>query len=277
MGSAIKWLLGLIIGLITNSASSNGITSSLSNWSKDLYKFATAIQTNVMLPVGYSILALFALLELYRISEQVEAMGGGADAGVRLISAALVKVAFCKIAMDSMNLFLNAIMQVSITLSKGIGELVKSGKVSGLVSVDAIYKPLASQGFWAQLVVLLILVFALLISLLASVLVNVVVTGRFLQMYVYLAVAPIPISTMPHHEFSGIAKNFFKGFMAVSIQGTLIYMVQLFYPFLLKTAFENADHSGAMGLVAAVIGFSILLIFAVFQTNAWAKSLTTAM
>ena len=124
---------------------------------------------------------------------------------------------------------------------------------------------------------LLILVFASLISLLASVLVNVVVTGRFLQMYVYLAVAPIPISTMPHHEFSGIAKNFFKGFMAVSIQGTLIYMVQLFYPFLLKTAFENADHSGAMGLVAAVIGFSILLIFAVFQTNAWAKSLTTAM
>jgi hypothetical protein len=263
--------------MVSDSAKANGITDSLAGWSKDLYGFATTIQNNVMLPVGYSILALFALLELYRISEQVEAMGGGADAGVRLISAALVKVAFCKIAMDSMNLFMNAIMEVSITLSQGIGKLVNSGHIGTIISVDDIYNPLSKEGFWMKLMVLILIFFVMIITMLASVLVNVVVTGRFLQMYVFLAVSPIPIATMPHHEFSGIAKNFFKSFMAVSIQGTLIYMVQLFYPFLMKTAFSNVDKSGVFPLMASLMGFSILLIFAVFQTNSWAKSLTTAM
>ncbi|EPC35542.1 hypothetical protein Lpp225_2864 [Lacticaseibacillus paracasei subsp. paracasei Lpp225] len=54
-------------------------------------------------------------------------------------------------------------------------------------------------------------------------------------------------------------------------------MVQLFYPFLMKTAFANVDKSGVLPLIASLMGFSILLIFAVFQTNSWAKSLTTAM
>ncbi|MGJ0767212.1 hypothetical protein [Lacticaseibacillus paracasei] len=277
MDSAIKGLIKSILNMVSGSAKANGITDSLAGWSKDLYGFATTIQNNVMLPVGYSILALFALLELYRISEQVEAMGGGADAGVRLISAALVKVAFCKIAMDSMNLFMNAIMEVSITLSQGIGKLVNSGHIGTIISVDDIYNPLSKEGFWMKLMVLILIFFVMIITMLASVLVNVVVTGRFLQMYVFLAVSPIPIATMPHHEFSGIAKNFFKSFMAVSIQGTLIYMVQLFYPFLMKTAFSNVDKSGIFPLMASLMGFSILLIFAVFQTNSWAKSLTTAM
>lgn len=277
MDNAIKGELKFILDSILSSAGTNSITSSLSSWSKDLYGFAMAIQTNVMKPVGYTILALFALLELYRISEQVEAMGGGSDAGVRLISAALVKVAFCKIAMDSMSLFMNAILQVSIILSKGIGKLVSNGKISGLISLNDIYQPITKESFWTKLMIWLVLIIVMLITMLAGVLVNVVVAGRFLQMYVFLAVAPIPISTMPHHEFSGIAKNFFKSFMAVSIQGTLIYMVQLFYPFLVKTAFANMASAGLWSMIASLLGFSILLIFAVFQTNAWAKSLTTAM
>ncbi|MCT4385459.1 hypothetical protein [Lacticaseibacillus paracasei] len=277
MDNTIKGFIKFILNSVSGSAKANGITETLAGWSKDLYGFATTIQTNVMMPVGYMILALFALLELYRISEQVEAMGGGSDAGVRLISAALVKVAFCKIAMDSMNLFMNAIMQVSITLSQGIGKLVNSGHMGTIISVNDIYSPLVKEGFWTKLMIMVLLLFVMLITMLATVLVNVVVTGRFLQMYVFLAVSPIPIATMPHHEFSGIAKNFFKSFMAVSIQGTLIYMVQLFYPFLMKTAFANVDKSGVLPLIASLMGFSILLIFAVFQTNSWAKSLTTAM
>ena len=94
MDNTIKGFIKFILNSVSGSAKANGITETLAGWSKDLYGFATTIQTNVMMPVGYMILALFALLELYRISEQVEAMGGGSDAGVRLISAALVKVAF---------------------------------------------------------------------------------------------------------------------------------------------------------------------------------------
>ena len=181
MDSAIKGLIKSILNMVSGSAKANGITDSLAGWSKDLYGFATTIQNNVMLPVGYSILALFALLELYRISEQVEAMGGGADAGVRLISAALVKVAFCKIAMDSMNLFMNAIMEVSITLSQGIGKLVNSGHIGTIISVDDIYNPLSKEGFWMKLMVLILIFFVMIITMLASVLVNVVVTGRFFE------------------------------------------------------------------------------------------------
>lgn len=59
--------------------------------------------------------------------------------------------------------------------------------------------------------------------------VNVILSARMIEIYIYIAIASIPLSFAINSTFKGVTVNFVKSFFALSIQGVIIFLV--FYIF----------------------------------------------
>ncbi|MFB8608295.1 hypothetical protein [Enterococcus casseliflavus] len=283
MDDLLRGIVNWIFSVITFSVDNSNVTSSLSDFSPALNDYAVSIMDTVMKPIGYVILSLFLLLELQKISLKVESTGGNGQLGFELVMKTLIKMALCKFAMDSLSLIMSAITEVSLYMTNQIQALnIETIDTSGLYDSQTILDPIMDEGFWVKLGIFLILFFVLIITIGSVVMVQVVVNMRFIEMYIFLAVAPIPIATIPHDEWSSVAKNFFKSFAGIALQGTLIYLVMTFYPYILKSAFQSISGTTdgmemMLKIVVGLLGNSILLVFAIMATGRWSKSITNAM
>lgn len=283
MDKLLEMIVDAIFSVITFSTKNSGVTSSLGDFSSDLNNYATDIMNTVMKPIGYVILSLFLVLELQKIALKVESTGGNGQLGFELVMKALIKMALCKFAMDSLSLFLNAITELSIYMTENI-QALNLNKIdeTSLYDATTILDPIMKEAFWLKIGIFLILLIVLLITIGSAVMGQVIVNMRFIELYVLLAVAPIPIATLPHEEWSSVAKNFFKMFASVALQGTLIFMVMSFYPYMLKSVFNTLGDGGEgmellLKVVVGLLGNSVLLIFAMMATGRWSKSITNAM
>lgn len=127
------------------------------------------------------------------------------------------------------------------------------------------------MGLGAQLamfVELLIVKFAVFIIL---GLVQIICIARFIEIYVYMAIAPIPLATFPSEELSSVGKNFLKSFAAVCIQGALIYIVLSIFPMLFNANILQ-DNS-----ITGMLLYSVILAIGVLSSGRWAKSICNAM
>lgn len=273
MENAIEWALQLLKDIIYFTSDSSGVGLSLQSYNNSLYKFSVAILETVMSPIAYTILALFFVLELQKISTRVETTGGGMT-GFEIPMKTMFKMAFCKIAVDNCKLIIEAIAELGALLITRVQDLAD-------ISADVTFDPseiastISDEGIFTQFVVLIFLVFVILIAIISCSFSFIMITLRFLEMYVYLAISPIPLATLPF-EGGAIARNFIKSFTAVTIQGILILIVLIAYPVITGSALSTFDGS-LITLFVSTTGVSALLIFSLFATNRWAKSITASM
>lgn len=97
---------------------------------------------------------------------------------------------------------------------------------------------------------------------------------RCIELYVYNAMASLSIATLCYQELHGIAVNFLKSYLAVALQGAVLYLVIGFYPAL-------AGSLGTGGSITeqawAMLGQSVILLVAVFMSGKFTKAITNAM
>jgi hypothetical protein len=275
---AIIDMLTGINSSIVGMGQSGYLTQDMSTFNSTLYSYIVAIMQNVMMPVAYTILGLFFSFELYKVSSKVESSGAGSSLGVELVAKTMAKMVFCKIAVDSTLVIMNAIFSVSLSLTNKISGIVGNVSTTGSLNMDAlkqvVYGLSTGSQFstWCQIFLIKNVVSVIVL------LVNIVIIARFIQIYAWMAFAPIPMASFPSEELSSIGKNFLKGFAAVSIQGTMIYLVLSFFPVLFNSAIlgdvGNTDITGALN---AVLGYSVILVIAVFCCGRWSKSICSAM
>lgn len=272
----LTWINDMILGLATNS---DKLTGTLSGFMPQLYSYTIAVMNNVVLPVAYTVLALFFVLELYNASIRTDQMGGGsANLGAEIVFRVMFKMVLCKVAVDSVSLILNAIYEVTTYLTTGVAGIMGGGAITGGgIDVEALRPALEALGFWSGLGAFLVTIIVFLVAMIAVVLANIIIVTRFIELFVYFAIAPIPIATLPSAEMSSIGKNFLKSFAAVSVQGTLIFIVLSFFPILFNSSLLTGMGEGLFGALMGMLGYSIVLILAVFSTGRWAKSITNAM
>ncbi len=273
----LEWINSMILSLSTDGSK---LTGTMSNFMPQLYSYTELVMTNVVLPVAYTVLALFLVFELYSASVRTENMGGGsATLGTEIVFRIMFKMVLAKLAVDSVPLILNAIYEVTTYITKGISNVMGNGTLTGAgLDITALEPAVEALGFWSGLIALIFCFIVFLITTIAVVLANIIIVTRFIELFIYFAIAPIPIATFPNSEMSQIGKNFLKSFTAVSIQGTLIFLVLSFFPILFNNAFLTSNTSLELfGALMGILGYSIVLILAIFSTGRWAKSITNAI
>lgn len=271
MNNALNDFLTHINEMFSRIPSDSSLLSDLPDAYPEIYRFASAAQ-RAILPVGYTILALFFLLELWNISKRVESAGGGHQMGVELIIGALVKMLVCRLIITNADLLMQGIYDVF----RHITALVASVSPASFGDID-LTVPSVEGGFFYKVGCLILALLVFVLTAGSWLLSRGLIFLRFIELYIYLIVSPVPLATLPSDEWGQIGKTFLKSFASVALQGTLIFIVFAIFPLYLSISNEFAIGGGYMGSLLRAAGGCLLLLVSLFATSRLANSIAGAM
>lgn len=251
----------------------SGLLSSLDGWNTTLAGYATAIGTGVVMPIALTLLSLFMILELYNTTQRIAVNGSSNAFTIQQIALVLLKIVVCRWAVLHTTDLLNAIFSVTANVTSGIAGYVGSGEVTAALDVDALMGTLPG-GLGNMPVALELMVVGWLLRI-VNIVVNTIVAARFIELYVYNAMAPMPVATLCYGELHGVGVNFFKSYVAVALQGSILYLVIGFYPALVANL--SAAGGSLTGQIWGMLGQSVILLVAVFMSGKFTKAITNAM
>ena len=108
-------------------------------------------------------------------------------------------------------------------------------------------------------------------SMILSVVIFVIVYGRMI--YLMTSLAPIPFSTFGNREQSHIGQNYLRSLFALGFQGFLIMICIGIYAVMIQSVTFTDD---IMMSIWGVMGYTVLLCFALFKTGSLARSVMSA-
>jgi hypothetical protein len=106
-----------------------------------------------------------------------------------------------------------------------------------------------------------------------SILITVVLYGRFIEIYLYTSVSPVPLATLANREWGSIGNNYIRGLLALGFQGFFIMVIVGIYCVLVSAMSVSADIHAAIFSIAA---YTVILCFALFKTGSISKSIFNA-
>lgn len=106
---------------------------------------------------------------------------------------------------------------------------------------DIIKEKIQSVGFFESVPLWIVtLLGSLFITILAFVMIM-TVYGRFFKLYMYTAIAPIPLSTFAGEPTSAIGKSFLKSYAAVCLEGVIIVLACIIFSVFAEAPPANLD------------------------------------
>lgn len=272
MKDVILQLIGWLNELLTQIGTNAIVSGHLGTYLPTFYASIQAIYNTVTLPVGLTIFSIFLLLELFHTTISHDALSGGNMGSVHLVIKLLVKASVVVVFMNHVIDILELIFNLTADITSSLSSFTAASGVTVQVPA-ALFAAELTTGFMTNFFNALLLFIAVLITMVAVCAGYIICICRFMEIYLMIAVSPIPMATLPHSEWSQIAKNFLRSFLAACMQGMLIYLVLAFFPLVYNTI----DFSNELLGIMSLIGYSVVLVVALFSTSKWAKSICNAM
>lgn len=242
--------------------------------------------SNSLKPFCYIIIAICLLIEIAQVFAKVDMLRW--EHGMKLG----VKLVFSKVCIDIAPKFLKACYeQAADWISKAAGVGSNYG-MSALVS-DQVRTQLESAelgilvtiGLYATLIIVVIAI------RLCGLIIQVMAFGRMFEIYVYLAVSPLPCAFFPLGDGSGggmsrITGKFFKSFIAVCLQGVMMMLCIKIFGEIMGQAFSEmvADAAAAAepatvveDMCYSMLMGAICLCLSISRCGSWAKGIIDAM
>jgi len=241
--------------------------------------------SNALKPFCYVVIGICLLIEIAQVAAKVDIIKW--EHGLKLC----VKMVFAKLCIDIAPTFLRACYnQASIWISSAMtaGSYTNLGS---LMTTEVETQISSISGIWS---VIGLLASCLLLSMavkICGLLIQVIAFGRMFELYVLLAVSPLPCAFFPLGDGSGggmsrITQKFFKNFIAVCLQGVMIIVsIRIFYMIvgtaltaLITSATAGSDPTTVVtDLCYTMLLAGIVLVMAVAKCGSWAKSIMDAM
>ena len=285
------WLLeaacsffNLYSSLIDKVTDNTTLTASFSSLlGTDMYTLTSSIHQTVIVPIAESILALFMLVQLVKISQRIDATAT-LPAVKDIVFLAVTYVLLHWFISHSLEI-MQAIYQIAVdTIIPGIGTM--GDKVSfGTVTTDGIELGDVNIGdcFMALIAGLL----SLLTGIVAYIVSFIVAYARAWQIYVLAAFSSIPIALLGFDETRQAGIGFIKNFAAAVLAGAIMVFLLVAYPYILSALVSGTPGTSGnllsfivggevmdgMTAILAWLGSSILLVFGLVKSGAWAKEI----
>jgi hypothetical protein len=172
----------------------------------------------------------------------------------------------------------NAIFELGAFISENvINRITDSTNVNHVYHINAmLYQTeLEEMGFAAlfgNLVETFIIKWAV---RLMSVLIAVIALGRFMEIYLYMSVAPVPFSTFANREWGSIGTNYLRGLLALSFQGFLMALCIGIYSSMIQ-ALYGKTYENFSTMCFALLVYTVVLVFALLKTGSLSKQIFNA-
>ena len=125
------------------------------------------------------------------------------------------------------------LMMAMFSIAQGIVVKIMSvsgiGGQSGPMIPDSMVTAIEACDFWQSVPLWAVTLIGSLIVTILSFIMIMTVYGRFFKIYMYAAIAPIPLSTFAGEETAHVGKSFIKSYAAVCLEGAIIVLACIIY------------------------------------------------
>lgn len=251
----------------------------------DMYNLTSNIFQSAVVPIGESILALFMLVQLVKISQRIDATST-LPAVKEVVFLAVIYVILHWFITNSLDLMQSIYGLVADNIIPSIGTASDSTSYfDGALSTDPI-----TDDQWDDISVggsfmtLLAAILSLLGGGICFVIAFVIGYARAWQIYIYAAFSPIPVSLLGFEETRQMGIGYLKNFAAVCLAGAVMMFLFVAYPFVLSGVmgatsggsdilFLMTGGAQAILTILKLIGITIVLGFALIKSGAWAREI----
>lgn len=240
--------------------------------------------SNIIKPFCLTIIGLCLLIELAKVASKVDLLKWehGLKIGVKMVLA--------KVCLDTAPVFLKACY---VQANAWVTALSTEYQPIGASMADSIRALDTSaiglgQALWLAMSMLLVLLGILACGLV----IKVIAYGRMFELYVYLAVSPIPCAFFPLGDGTGdgmsrVTAKFLKSFAAVCLQGVMMIVCIRIFNIIMGSAVgtqlsDILKSSQEVGAKLSDVGYTMLmgaivLVMSITKCGSWAKGILDAM
>ena len=278
------WFLNLYNDIVAQIGSNSILTAPFGSvLGSDMYSLTRSVYNAAVVPLAESILALFMLVQLVKISQRIDATST-LPAVKEIVFLAVIYVLlhwFIVNALDVMQAIYQIIVEDVIpaigTASDGIGFFTEDLSTEPVVNSDW-----DAMSIGGALMVFIVSILSLLVGLVAYIIALVVSYARAWQIYVYAAFSAIPMSLLGFDETRQMGVSFLKNFASACLAGAVMMFLFVAYPYIISGTLSPDGSFTILNLMTGVDGIlnclkflaiSILLIFGLLKSGAWAKEI----
>lgn len=159
------------------------------------------------------------------------------------------------------------LMMALFNIAQGIISTIMSsagfGTTTKTVLPDTIVQAIKDCGFWESIPLWAVtLIGGLFITVLSFIMIM-SVYGRFFKLYLYTAIAPVPLSSFAGEPSQSIGKSFLKGYAAVCLEGAIIVLACIIFSVFASSPPVVDTSASAVTMVWSYIGeliFNMLVL-----------------
>ena len=147
-----------------------------------------------------------------------------------------------------------------------IGTIMTSAglaSVTDTVLPDEMVDAIEKCGFWESIPLWAVTLIGGLFITVMSFIMIMSVYGRFFKLYMYTAIAPIPLSTFAGEPTQNVGKSFLKSYCAVCLEGAVIVLACIIFSLFVSSPPAVASDASPVTMVWAYIGelvFNMLVL-----------------
>lgn len=257
------------------------LTQNMGDFSPETLSWINNIIANSTRAVGAYLVGILIVLEIAKMFEKANSSNAGVVT-LKMFQGLSFRLALGGMAVAFSSMTLNFILDIGI----GLGNLISrhAGNAFDVFLLPSVEVPTDTLSIIGELIgallnptealrrgimVLLLVIIGALVTLAAYVMVWVIVLLRFFQLYVMLALMPIPMSSFASEEHDHIGKNYIKRILAYAFQPAVIMVVFGVYHFLSSITLDLTGLGNPLNIDMEVQFFQNLILAVVFIIVLW--------
>ena len=240
-----------------------------------------------VIPVAHAILGLFMLMQLIKISQRIDATS---------TLPAVKDIVFLVVTYCILSYFIDNALDLVSAIYSIFNDLV--GNVSDKLQSKNWYEPgikmtkddAADATFGGCFLLLIFGLISWAVGLVFYAVSMVVALGRSVQLYVYAAFSPIPISLLGFEETKQIGIGYLKNFAAAALAGVVMVLILYLYPHLVTALAvsgglgkaemlglaQGVETFDSFGVIIKTIAVLITTMMGLVKSGSWAKEILGA-
>ena len=199
--------------------------------------------------MGYSLLVLFFVVGVMKTC--------GSFVEIKRPEIALKMFIRFVLAKASITYGLELMMSLFTIVQGIISKIMQAsglGAAEEMVLPESIVEAIEDCGFWESVPLWAVtLIGSLFVTVLSFVMIM-TVYGRFFKLYLYTAIAPVPLSSFAGEPSSQIGKSFIKSYAAVCLEGAIIVLACIIFSIFAQSPPVVDNNAAAVNQVWSYVG-----------------------
>jgi len=211
-----------------------------------------------LLAIGIALLVLFFVVGVMKSAGSLTELKRP-EVAVKMFIRFILAKAVVTYGMELMLAFISIVQGMISTIMASSG----FGAAGVLTLPDDLVTSIESCGFFESIPLWIVAILCVLIIWILSLVLILSVYGRFFKLYMYTAIAPIPLAAFAGEPTQNIGKSFLKSYAAVCLQGAIIVLACIIFSVLASSDPAIDPDAAAVTQVWTYIGeliFNMLVL-----------------